>query len=131
MAIVKLEPLTAEYATSIVHVEVGDVALSDKENVITKALGVLSENGLYAMAVFLLSCHKREYGTQVLHGLCQLWADERVQVMSMVTGQTEEMLSAVRGLTDNLSKMILSKNLAGQTLTFARYHAKALGNASE
>lgn len=126
MSLVKLEPICAEYATQLVE-NSENTAMNDKENVITKALGVLSENGLYSMAVFLVSCHKREYGETVLQFLCGLWAHDNIGLLNSSSNDTGAMLQSVRGLTKDLSSLIIAKKLAEQTLVFARYHAKALG----
>lgn len=55
-ACINLEALAAEYGMKFVECLPEDQGLevTDKENIINKALGVLSENGFYAMSVFLL-----------------------------------------------------------------------------
>lgn len=127
MTLIKLEPLCAECATHIVEDrQTNQLAVSDRENLITKALGVLSENGLYSMAVFLVSCHNSEYGVLVLCSLNRLWALDTIRLLDSAATEPRAMLEKVRGLTQNLSTMILAKKLAEQTLVFARYHAKAL-----
>ena len=68
-----LEPICAEYGHKMI-ISGNDPKLTDQENVITRALGVMAENGLYAMCVFLLSCNKKEYGKIVLtQHIWELW----------------------------------------------------------
>lgn len=119
-----LEPICAKYGHRMINTT---EKAADQENTLTKALGVLAESGLYAMCVFLLSCHKKEYGeavlTRHLHGL---WTDERLGILPADLGREKaNILQAVRGITDDLHKLILTRRITEQALIFARYHAKA------
>ncbi len=124
MAIVNLEPLCARYGMAIID---GGGNIKDKENTITKALGVLVENGLYAMALFLVTCKEKEFGRKVLtERLRSLWQEEGVNIIKKeVKANQDAMLKAIQSITEDLHKLILAKNITEQTLTFARYHAKA------
>ena len=125
--IVNLEPICAKYGRKII-IKDNKIKIKDQENVINKALGVLAENGLYAMAVFLLSCHKKEYGKKVLTDfLYELWSNNKVQLIDKKNFQNDpaELLTAVRKITESLPKLILARKVTEQALIFARYHAKA------
>jgi hypothetical protein len=125
--IVNLEPICAKYGRKII-IKDNKIKIKDQENIINKALGVLAENGLYAMAVFLLSCHKKEYGKKVLTDfLYELWSDNKVQLIDKKNFQNDpaELLTAVRKITESLPKLILARKVTEQALIFARYHAKA------
>ena len=125
--IVNLEPICAKYGRKIITKDDG-IKIKDQENIINKALGVLAENGLYAMAVFLLSCHKKEYGKKVLTDfLYELWSNNKVQLIDKKNFQNDpaELLTAVRKITESLPKLILARKVTEQALIFARYHAKA------
>lgn len=130
MDIVNLEPICAKWGMKIIEIKGGEqVKDKDKENVVTKALGVLVENGIYAMALFLLTCHKKKYGKKVLKkALLPLWKEKGIEI---VPGDTKEedkaVLKAIQELSKDLSRLILAKKITEQTLTFARYHAKAKG----
>lgn len=120
-----LEPLCAEYGHLIVS-KSAPAELKDQENVVTKALGVLIENGLYAMSVFLLSCNKKEYGKTVLEKLHELWTDPRLNLIrSRNQRSPRNILEDVRTVTESLPRLILARKVTEQALTFARYHAKA------
>lgn len=121
-----LEPLCAKYGHRMIKGG-GDPGVRDQENVITKALGVLAESGLYAMCVFLLSCSKKEYGREVLTvHLRALWQDPGVGILDRgIDGQPAQLLNAVRRVTENLATLILARKVTEQALIFARYHAKA------
>ena len=106
--------------------------ISDQENTITKALGVLAENGLYAMAVFLVSCKNETYGDLVLtRHLAGLWQEAKIETGRILIPQgqekanKEDMFGAIQKIADDLPQLILAKKLAEQAMTFARYHAKA------
>jgi hypothetical protein len=125
--IVNLEPICAKYGRKII-IKDNKIKIKDQENIINKALGVLAENGLYAMAVFLLSCHKKEYGKKVLTDfLYELWSNNKVQLIDKKNFQNDpaELLTAVRKITESLPKLILARKVTEQALIFARYHAKA------
>lgn len=123
MSITNLEPLCARYGRRMVT---NDYEIKKQENILTKALGVLSENGIYAMSVFLLSCHEKEYGKNLFNThLRTLWTDQEIGLLSPQNNSVAALLTAVQEMTGDLHKLILSRELTEQSLVFARYHAKA------
>lgn len=107
---------------------------ADKENVATKGIGVLLENGPYGFMLYLethskkdIACH---YKTQLL-ALCR----ERL-IASYLSGEApqngnfQQVTAWLRGLAEDLDRYLFTKRLWQQTLTYARYHAKALDVAS-
>ena len=100
---------------------------ADKENVINKALGVLAENGFYALNVFLLSCNKKAYGEKVFDTILEMLADDHIGILKKNKKKRIEALDDLRGITNNLPKLILARSVTEQALTFARYHCKARG----
>lgn len=122
-----LEPLCAEYGMRLVQND--STSFEDRENVVNKALGVLVENGLYAMSVFLLSCQKKQapFALHVLKELLALCADSRVGLLSQTSPKAvPDQLEAMRSITNDLPKLILARKLLEAALTFGRYHCKAL-----
>jgi hypothetical protein len=119
-----LEPICAEYGHKMI-ISGNDPKLTDQENVITRSLGVMAENGLYAMCVFLLSCNKKEYGKIILtQHIWGLWT--KIGIVNKTTNPLPEyVLAQVRSITNDLPKLILARKVTEQTLIFARYHAKA------
>jgi hypothetical protein len=105
----------------------------DKENVATKGLGVLLENGPYGLMLYLetqpeknkeiAACYKRH-----LLGLCR-----EELVASYLSAKTpsnadfNKNMEWLRNLALNLDNYLFTKRLWQQALTYARYHAKALG----
>ncbi len=100
---------------------------SDVENLITKALGVLQENGVYAALLYLYS---RSNATEK-----PVAEPTRVRLLSLLTELSLPALdrndarSALKFLTDNvcndLDRLLLVKQLWEQTLIYTRYGAKA------
>ena len=112
---INLEPLCAEYGMYFVDClpESPKLKLTDKENVINKALGVLAENGFYAMGVFLLSANRsKDYAASVFDMVMALLNDPK---LALTSSQNRE----------DLPKLVLARKVTEQALTFARYHCKA------
>lgn len=133
MAAFNLEPVCARYGMDLVTLYKDEkTGLDDKENIVTKALGVLVENGVYAMTVFLLTCNKDKFGLHVLNSLAALLADEKVNLLSkkdVPPADGEGMLArltAIRSLTEDMEKLFMARRVLEGALTFARYHCKAL-----
>lgn len=123
MSIPNLEPLCARHGRKMVS---ASPECKKQENILTKALGVLAENGIYAMSVYLLSCHEKEYGKRLFNThLRELWTDREVGLISPENSTSAALLTSVKDLTGSLSKLILCRKITEQSLVFARYHAKA------
>ena len=85
------------------------------------------ENGFYSLAVFLLSCNKKEYGKDVLRILMEMLCDERIGLMNArFAGDVQQDLGAIRDVTEDLPRLMLARRLAENALTFGRYHCKAI-----
>lgn len=148
MGVINLEPICAEYGMDLVDKR-GENDLADCENIINKALGVLVENGIYAMTVFFMTCNKPKYGDIALKNLVTLLADDKVALLpkkltmlladnkvTLRPGEKEkeeivQLLLAIRSLTTDLHKLLLARKVLEETLTFARYHCKALNNSED
>jgi len=114
---------------------------ADTENLITKSLGILQENGVYAFFLYLASQikpddqvkdNKRSQAARALaNQAAALLSDERLKLIQVSDGETryKEAMQAIRaenGLADNLDQLLLAKRLLEQALIYARYHVKAL-----
>ncbi len=125
-----LDRLCAQYGWQMakqVHEVLGKVA----ETHITKSLGVLQEDGVYAFFLYQISRGERErkgaerlkeQAKQLLKAVPIKPFDEIEEPLEAMRGNAE-----VRGLADNLDDLLLAKRLLEQALIYARYHAKALG----
>jgi hypothetical protein len=107
----------------------------DKENVATAGLGVLLENGPYGLMLFLESHSKKEIAYHYKKQLLDLCRQEPVASYLAGGVPTKSDFKGVtdwlRGLAQDLDSYLFTKRLWQQTLTYARYHAKALGKGRE
>ncbi len=103
----------------------------DKENVATAGLGVLLENGPYGFMLFLESHSKTGIAGRYKEQLLALCREELVASYLaggvLTSGNFQAVTKWLRGLAEDLDRYLFTKRLWQQTLTYARYHAKALG----
>lgn len=120
-----LDQLCAKHGWKIadqVHQAIGKQA----ENHITKSLGVLQEDGVYAFFLYQASRGLREKpGAEKLAGQANAFLQEAgIQAFQ----KDGDPLKAVRDhLASDLDQLLLAKRLLEQALIYARYHAKAMG----
>jgi hypothetical protein len=126
--VINLDCLCAQYGYEIVRTVAPDGRLpkGDRtrlENTITKSLGVLQEDGVYALFLFLAYRQGDKGAPEVKGQALSLLRHTEVQLLP----PSHDDFQAVRQLTNNLDNLLLARQLLEQTLTYARYHAKALG----
>jgi len=117
-----LDRLAAQYAQAIISRTPKE---NDVENTITKALGVLQENGVYACFLYLKAKEKENGGVVVeemlnmLDGLGFGWGRP--------TGASAEAVlkHIAEKVTVDLERLLLAKETLEQMLIYARYGAKA------
>jgi hypothetical protein len=119
-----LDQLCAKYGWLVAE-QVHQAIKKQAENHITKSLGVLQEDGVYAFFLYQDSRGQREKpGADVLR--------DRAKEMLREAGigsfeNASDPLVVVRNsLAGNLDQLLLAKKLLEQALIYARYHAKAL-----
>lgn len=126
---VNLEQECAACAVEIAG-QVGRTAKDAADMLITKALGVLQEQGLYALALFCAAVggDERQGAARIISGISGLL--KRQQLLS---GNAEdsprrfaEQLGEENGLLSRLDDLTLAVYLVEKTLIYARYHAKAM-----
>lgn len=93
-----------------------NLASQTTEQVITKALGVLEEQGLYAYFLFLKSSKEVEVIEE-----CQNF----LQKNSLLVNDKNDIFKKLQTLATNLDNLLLARDLLRQALVYARYHAKA------
>jgi hypothetical protein len=99
------------------------------ENTVTKALGVLHEDGVYAFFLFLDYFRGRSESLGADHVASRAKELLRAPDVSLLRtrqpGERDD-FGALRDLTNNLDNLLLARQLLEQALIYARYHAKAL-----
>lgn len=125
-----LDRLCAEYGYKFAD-EVSKALGKKAEALITKALGVLQEQGLYAFALFCESRGDAEKpGAKKLKEMTkELLKEDKLNLIG-----NGELLKEIRkkdGLASRLDDLMLAIQVLERFLIYARYHAKALSNSSE
>ena len=134
---INLDQRAAHYAQEMVSQAVPDKkSAKAAENLITKTLGVLQEQGVYAMILFLFSRTGDEQKiAPKLRGPLYLLTKELPQYQNNgdLAGFGEETKAKdvlpfyAQSVCGNLDNLLLVKELYEQTLIYARYGAKAEG----
>jgi hypothetical protein len=132
-----LDRIAAERAQNIVDDAIGGkVKASEVDNLVTKALGVLQENGVYACFLFLFSRPKKDQDIAqvVREQLLELAVDDlpfedwKKRKPNKPWG-AETVLSFVGNpICAQLDPLLMTKEIFEQTLIYARYGAKAQKN---
>jgi len=91
-----------------------------KENLITNALAVLEEQGLYALFLFLDAKGKKE-GKEVSRSLHNFLRG----LSLLLSGEEEDLFCGLNELGEDIDKLLFARDLIRQALVYARYHAKA------
>ncbi len=119
---INLDYLAAKYAQTIIQ-QTQNKKASDIENTITKALGVLQEDGVYACFLYLLA-REKENGAVVV--------DEMLNLLSSLpfgwqkpTNNSEILPFISEQVTKDLDRLLLAREVLEQMLIYARYGAKA------
>ncbi len=93
------------------------------ENLITNSLAVLEEQGIYAMFLFLKSRGGKtdiEVSDKIKEFL------QKTPKQLPLLPKTECVFKALEEIANDLDKLLLARDLARQTLIYARYHVRAL-----
>lgn len=123
-----LDRLAAQHAQAIISRMTDKKAkASEVDNTVTKALGVLQENGVYACFLYLRA-KEGENGAVVVEEMLDL-LDGLGFGWGKPTGNSlEEVLSYIsEKVTVDLERLLLAKETLEQMLIYARYGAKARG----
>lgn len=121
-----LDLLAARTAQQVIG-ETERFRAADVDNLATKALGVLQENGIYAAILFLYSRSStdRQIAPFLRQRLLQLAAQE---ILNQSTPD-DQAQAALQFVTDHISNdldtLLLVKQVWEQTLIYVRYGAKA------
>lgn len=101
-----------------------------KENLATKALGVLLQNGPYGMVLYLQVQKQKkdkDIAAEFREQLLTLIRNAVIEPAPPSSGNFSEVTKWLQKIAANLDTYLFVKRLWQQTLTYARYHAKAVG----
>ncbi|HDH44626.1 MAG TPA: hypothetical protein ENG66_04460 [Thermococcus sp.] len=128
---INLDQLCAEYGYRFAKKvsEADGFDAKKAEVIITKALGVLQEQGLYAFALF---CKSRSSGERAGAEEIEALAKELLKELSLINdGDFLEELQKDDGLLTKLDYLMLAIQVLEKSLIYARFHAKAMKEAGE
>jgi CRISPR/Cas system CMR-associated protein Cmr5 small subunit len=127
-----IDRLCAEYGYKFAD-EIKKALNSDAkkaESLITKALGVLQEQGLYAFTLFCESRGNTEKeGAEKMKEITTELLKDKLGLIS-----NDDLLEEIRkenGLASRLDDLLLAIQVLEKSLIYARYHAKAFANSQE
>ncbi|MFW0885017.1 hypothetical protein ACMCNP_08295 [Candidatus Acidulodesulfobacterium sp. H_13] len=117
-----LDMKCAEYGSRIASIE------GINEALITKVLGVLREDGVYAFFLYRSSLKKDQHIAIKNQAFDFLKQDA---ILGHVFGTETDVLTGIREkLSDKLDELFFAKEILERTLVYARYHAKTLEDSS-
>jgi len=128
---INLDQLCAEYGYKFANEvsKVKDFNAKKAEVLITKALGVLQEQGLYAFALF---CKSRPSGERTGAEKIEALAKELLKELNLINdGDFLNELRKDDGLLIRLDDLMLAIQVLEKSLIYARFHAKAMKEAGE
>ena len=133
-----LEPLAALAANEMVDTRpLRKAEAKDADNIITKSLAVLAEQGVYAFGLFLATRKRdedREIANNIHQSLCRLLQSTQLCEEKNCPQNSTDWPAFYRnlGVQRNgetvpaaLHRLLLTKQLLETTLTYGRYAAKA------
>ena len=148
--------VTSQNIVAVIGEKIGKdnkkIAAKDTENLITKTLGILQSQGIYAMYLFLLSRSGDKTNSRNMNAeqriaceiTAQLWnelSQEPAKAIlkegftprkwDNVNNDKENILSSIAGLLTQLDTVFLLRDLYEQTLIYARFGAKAKAKEEE
>lgn len=112
---------------------------TDKENLVTKALGVLQENGPYAMFLYLEGHSKKDIAGYCKKALLNLFRKEQqladcIKVETTIPQKDDkfsDIMAWLRKISSDVDSLFFIKKIYQQVLIYARYHIKALEETKE
>lgn len=117
-----LDYLAAKHAQAIVQALKSDPKKA--ENTLTKTLGVLQEDGVYACFLYLLA-REKEASSHILPQMRALLTALGIQ------NESKNDLEYAQELTGTLPNLLLAREALERLLIYARYGAKAADKGKE
>ncbi len=127
--------MVTEYNLDRISAEIGfELAESNKnrakdfERIITKALGILIEDGLFAYAIWLESENEKS----IIDSSYKLLKDKLKLIKNNYESKKEKLRKAIlEEISSSIQKTLLARQLLERMLIYARYRAKALQKGSD
>ncbi len=104
--------------------------LADKvdEKLLTDALSVLQEQGLYAFFLFI-QARGKESGER-MRDECKRFLEKTPQGAPLFSDEQKgDVFQKLQGFAESLDNLLFARDLLMQALVYARYHAKGRGES--
>ena len=131
-----LDHLAAKYAQRIVPENLGQEDVKKREGLVTKTLGVLQENGVYACFLYLLVNEEKNKAKAEDSIICHMLSliDELglgIKIARLESGAINcnafSVLQFVSSeITSDMERLLLVREILEQMLIYVRYGAKAV-----
>lgn len=119
-----LDRLAAQRAQALIN-NTRNISAGKIDTAVTKALGILQQDGFYACFLFLLA-KKPDGATVIVSELVNLLQGMHFNWQTPQNMTEQFVLAYVTDeVTENIERMLLAKETAEQMLIYARYGAKA------
>lgn len=138
MAELNLDQLAAKHAQGIILDAVDGPdektrlkQAGDMDNTVTKTLGILQSDGVYACFLYLFSKEQPQRGTPVVRHMLKMLHEMNINLSPAPAEQNgkPDLQAVMTFVSDNvtadLGKLLLVKEMLEQMLIYARYSAKA------
>ena len=119
----KLDALISELSFKIIN-KINELGKDRKKalNLIDKALGVLSNNGVYAYYVYIISQKNYNFNEIFLDIYQEIFDIIKYEKIYDKNNRQKYFID----IANDIHKLLFLKQLLEKTLIYARYHAKAL-----
>ncbi|MBC7358354.1 hypothetical protein SAMN02745206_01407 [Desulfacinum infernum DSM 9756] len=97
------------------------------ENLITSALTVLEEQGIYALFLFLKTRGGSGEGEKVTKKIYKFL--QQTPQQAPLLPDNADVFTSLQRMAKDLDKLLLARDLVRQTLVYARYHARVPQNS--
>lgn len=99
--------------------EIATKPSKELEKIITHALGVVEEQGVYALFLFLKNQKHAEKISQELHEFLK-----KTPRQTPLLPANTDIFPSIRTMAEDIDKLLLAHSLLRQAFVYARYHAR-------
>ncbi len=126
---INLDNIAAEIGFDLA--EVNKYNAKDFERIITKALGILVEDGLLAYAIWLESEDEEKIIDEIINKSYDLLKDKMGLIKNDYNGKDKLRKAILYEISRDIRKTLLARQLLERMLTYAKYRAKAIVKQSQ
>ena len=126
---INLDNIAAEIGFKLAEVNKDNA--KDFERIVTKALGILVEDGLLAYAIWLESEDEEKIIDEIINKSYDLLKDKMGLIKNDYNGKDKLRKAILYEISRDIRKTLLARQLLERMLTYAKYRAKAIVKQSQ